>query len=80
MCKSIQFGAAKYYSEKNVLKAQKWLQNTGSSIKLNGRFTIGMTTALCSYQRKKGLPTTGELDKVTWKTLKKDGKRKHLAK
>lgn len=59
-------------SEKDILKAQKWLQSCGSSIKLNGKMTIGMTTALYNFQRKHQLPVTGMLDKVTWKALKKE--------
>jgi len=58
-------------SEKDIIKAQKWLASLGSKIKINGKMTIGMSTALYSFQRKNQLPVTGELDNVTWKALKK---------
>lgn len=58
-------------TEKDILKAQKWLRNLGSSIKLTGKMSIGMETALCTFQRKNLLPITGKLDEITWKALKK---------
>lgn len=58
-------------TEKDILKAQKWLRNLGSSIKLTGKMSIGMETALCTFQRKNLLPITGKLDGITWKALKK---------
>lgn len=58
-------------TEKDILKAQKWLRNLGSSIKLTGKMSIGMETALCTFQRKNLLPITGKLDDITWKALKK---------
>lgn len=58
-------------TEKDILKAQKWLRNLGSSIKLTGKMSIGMETALCTFQRKNLLPITGKLDAITWKALKK---------
>ena len=58
-------------TEKDILKAQKWLRNLGSSIKLTGKMSIGMETALCTFQRKNLLPITGKLDTITWKALKK---------
>ena len=70
-------------TEKDILKAQNWLQGCGSSIKATGKFTIGMTTALISFQKKYGLKATGELDQETWKKLKSENswwkkfKRKH---
>lgn len=45
-----------------VLKYQKLLAKTGSKIKLNGRFTIGMTTAIKSFQKKNKLKVTGMID------------------
>jgi len=45
-----------------VLKYQKLLAKTGSKIKLNGRFTIGMTTAIKSFQKKNKLKATGVID------------------
>lgn len=61
----------KHYSDKDIAKAQQWLRNEGSSIKVTGKFTIGMTTVLYKFQRDNGLELTGELDKATWKLLKK---------
>lgn len=58
-------------TEKDILKAQKWLRNLGSSIKLTGKMSIGMETALCTFQRKNLLPITGKLDTITWTALKK---------
>ena len=60
-----------HITEKDILKAQKWLRNLGSSIKLTGKMSIGMETALCTFQRKNLLPITGKLDDITWKALKK---------
>lgn len=57
-------------SEKDIRKAQQWLQNLGSSIKVTGRFTIGMMTALCKFQRDHKLTVTGVLDDDTWRELK----------
>ena len=57
---------------KDIEKAQKWLKNLGSKITVNGKFSIGMSTALYSFQRKYNIPVTGELDHITWKTLRKE--------
>lgn len=59
-------------SEKDILKAQKWLANLGSSIRPTGKWSIGMQTVVYSFQRKYRLLITGELDKETWKQLKKE--------
>lgn len=48
-----------------VLKFQKLLQKTGSTIKLTKKFTIGMASAIRSFQKKFGLVVTGELDTKT---------------
>ena len=56
---------------KRIKMAQKLLRENGSSIKVTGKFSIGMSTALCKYQRDNGLEVTGELDKDTWKSLTK---------
>jgi len=58
-------------SEKDILKAQTWLSMLGSKIKVTGKATIGMETALYTFQRKNLLPLTGKLDDITWKALKK---------
>lgn len=59
-------------TEKDILQAQKWLKNLGSKVQVNGKWSIGMKTAVYSFQRKYDLPVTGELDKATWKRLKKE--------
>ena len=59
-------------NEKKIRKAQIFLRNAGSRIMVNGKFTIGMTTALSSFQRKHDLPVTGELDILTWRALKRE--------
>lgn len=56
---------------KEVLKYQKLLQKTGSKIQLNGVFTIGMTTAIKSFQKKMKLKETGILDDKTVNALEK---------
>ena len=48
-----------------VLKYQKLLQKTGSTIKATGIFTIGMVSAIKSFQKKFKLPVTGKLDVKT---------------
>ena len=45
-----------------VLKYQKLLAKSGSAIKPNGKFTIGMTTAIKSFQKKNKLKVTGVID------------------
>ena len=45
-----------------VLKYQKLLAKSGSKIQLNGRFTIGMATAIKSFQKKNKLKVTGIID------------------
>lgn len=61
-----------HVSEKDILKAQKWLANLGSSVRPTGKWSIGMQTAVYSFQRKYSLLITGELDEATWKQLKKE--------
>ena len=59
-------------SVKDIAQAQKWLRNCGSSIQVTGLFTIGMTTALCKFQRDRKMQVTGVLDDNTWKCLNKE--------
>ena len=59
-------------TEKDIMKAQQWLRNLGSKVKVNGKMTIGMTTAICAFQNRQKLKPTGELDKATWSALKKE--------
>lgn len=60
------------YGDENqdVMEAQKLLQAAGSAIKLNGRYTIGMTTAVKAFQKKNGLEVTGWIDTKTMNKLK----------
>lgn len=55
-----------------IRKAQIYLRRQGSKITVDGLYTIGMRSALKSFQRKHGLERTGELDIPTWKALKKE--------
>jgi len=48
-----------------VLKYQKLLKKTGSTIKLNKIFSIGMASAIRCFQKKMGIKVTGKLDKKT---------------
>ena len=52
-----------------VLEAQQMLAKTGSTIKPNGVFSIGMRTAVKAFQRKNGLAVTGIINAATWKKL-----------
>lgn len=56
---------------KEVLKYQKLLQKTGSTIKANGVFSIGMVSAIKAFQKKSKLPKTGKLDAKTAAALEK---------
>lgn len=58
-------------SKRDIIKAQKWLKALGSSVQVNGQMTIGLARALYCFQKKNYLPTTGDLDEVTWKALKR---------
>lgn len=62
----IRYGA----EGKDVEKLQKQLQAAGSKIKVNGKYTIGMMTAVKAFQKKHGLPVTGEVDAKTMDKLK----------
>lgn len=63
---------------KEVEKAQKLLQKAGSTIQVNGVFSIGMTSAVKAFQKRSGLKITGVIDDRTWEKLneKKPGGRK----
>ena len=68
-------------SEKDIMKAQKWLRNYGSKIQVTGQWSIAMRSAVVSFQKKNGLPPIGELDYFTWKKLKQQNRWwKRLAK
>lgn len=51
------------------MKAQKLLAKAGSRIKPNGIYSIGMVTAVKAFQKKNGLPVTGEIDAKTMNKL-----------
>ena len=62
----IKFKVLKYGMEgKEIEKAQKALQKAGSTIKVNGKFTIGMCSAVKCFQRKNKLKETGMIDAKT---------------
>ena len=52
-----------------IIKAQKLLQKAGSKIKANGVYSIGMVTAVKSFQKKHGLNETGVIDAKTMNKL-----------
>lgn len=56
---------------KIVEKITKMLQNHGSSIKITDKYTIGVKSAVTSFQKKHDLIPSGVVDKGTWKALKK---------
>lgn len=59
-------------TEKDLMKAQKWLQALGSKVKVTGKWSIGMDSAICCFQRRYGLGVSGQLDERTWKKLKSE--------
>ena len=65
---------------KDVEKAQQMLQKVGSTIKVTGEFTIGMTSAVKAFQKKNGLKVTGIIDKKTWDALVAKSAKKAPAK
>jgi peptidoglycan hydrolase-like protein with peptidoglycan-binding domain len=52
-----------------VTKVQRMLVRSGSTIKVTGEFTIGMTAAIRCFQKKNGLNATGKLDAKTMNAL-----------
>lgn len=57
---------------KKIVKAQVLLREAGSNLEINGEYTIGMVSAVRSYQKKHNLEATGKIDKKTWRLLKKE--------
>lgn len=56
----------KYGAEgKEVAEMQKALQKAGSTIKVNGKYTIGMTSAVKAFQKRNKLQVTGTIDAKT---------------
>ena len=54
---------------KEVERIQKILQKTGSTIKVNGKYTVGMMSAVRAFQKKNGLEATGKIDTKTMEKL-----------
>lgn len=59
---------------RKVRKIAFMLQKHGSSIKLTDEFTIGMKSAVKSFQKKHNLIPMGTVDRETWRELKKKPK------
>lgn len=55
---------------KEVMEAQKLLKAAGSTITVNGKYTIGMVSAVKAFQKKNGLNVTGKIDAKTMNKLK----------
>lgn len=71
----------KYGDEnKEVLEAQKLLQIVGSKVRVNGKFSIGMISAVRAFQKKNGLEITGKIDSKTMTKLRSFAKTKKAAK
>ena len=54
---------------KMVADAQKALQKAGSTIKVNGKYTIGMVSAVKAFQSASGLKADGIVGPLTWAAL-----------
>ena len=59
--KVMKYGA----TGEDVKTMQKALQKAGSTIKVTGEYTIGMISAVKSFQKKNGLKVTGTIDAKT---------------
>ena len=67
---AVKFQKIKIGCEGNDVKeCQKQLKAAGSGLKVNGVFGIGMVSAVRAFQKKNGLPVTGEIDAKTFKKL-----------
>ena len=66
MIKVMSYGA----EGKEVADVQRLLQSVGSTIKVNGKYTIGRTSAVKAFQRRHNLPVTGKVDSKTLRKLK----------
>ena len=65
-----KFVTLKYGMDGKIVEdAQKALQKAGSTIKVNGKFTIGMTSAVKAFQKKNKLKVTGQIDAKTMAKL-----------
>ena len=54
---------------------QDFLQKTGSTTKINGKYSIGTVSAVKKFQKNNGLKITGVCDKATWDALIKAAKK-----
>lgn len=54
---------------KEVCDCQKALHLAGSTIKITGKFGIGMMSAVKAFQKKNNLKVTGEIDSKTMTKL-----------
>jgi peptidoglycan hydrolase-like protein with peptidoglycan-binding domain len=52
-----------------VVWLQQHLVTADPTVKLDGRFTAAMETALRTFQQARGLSLTGETDPATWQVL-----------
>ena len=59
-----------------VKECQQLLRKAGSSIKATGEFTIGMLSAVKSFQKKNKLEATGKIDAKTFLKLSEFGGKK----
>lgn len=66
MFKPICYGA----EGRDIMEIQQLLKEAGSTIKVNGKYTIGMLTAVKCFQKKNGLAVTGKIDLKTMNKLK----------
>lgn len=66
----VKFTSIKYGDKGiKVKECQRQLQYAGSTIKADGKFSIGMVSAVRSFQKKNNLPVTGVIDSKTFKKL-----------
>lgn len=70
MAVTTKFVAIKYGDKgTNVRECQKLLKAAGSTLKVDGKFGIGMVSAVRAFQKKNALPVTGIIDAKTYKKL-----------
>lgn len=74
MAKTFSYGA----EGPEIIELQQMLQACGSTIKVNGKFTIGMKSAVKAFQKKNGLPVTGIIDSKTLAKMKACSKPKKV--
>lgn len=75
MCMLIGYPTLKLFDHGPKVKlASELLAKHGSKLKPTEDFSLAMSSAVSSFQRKHGLEITGIIDKKTWKQLKKKHK------